>query len=105
LAITATDAAGRALEHDDSRVAPLEPGFLAIDQMDTRLLDAAVFFADTAEADFSNCGEADTLGEAVSAARDRHVRADPLWQLWVLVLLAAVLAAWKSTPLPHPERA
>jgi len=104
LEITATDVAGRSLDHGGGLVAPLQPGFLTIDQGGARLLDAAVFFADTAEADFSGCGEAETLGDAVTAARDRHVRADPFWQLWVLLLLAAVMAAWKSTPLPHPER-
>lgn len=104
LEIVATDAAGRTADHPSALVAPLEPGFLTIDQSGLRLMDAAVFFADTAEADFSGCGEADTLGVAVAAARDRHVRADPFWQLWMLVLLAAVIAAWKYTPIPHPER-
>lgn len=105
LEIAATDAAGGAVDHESGLVAPRVPGFLGIDQGEVRLLDAAVFFADTAEADFSDCGEADTLGEAVEEARDLHVRADPFWQLWVLVLLAAVIAAWKYTPIPHPERA
>jgi len=104
LEILATDAAGRALDHQDGLTAPPAPAFLTINQGGVRLLDAAVFFADTAEADFSSCGEADTLGEAAAAARDRHVHADPFWQLWVMVLLAAVIAAWKYTPIPHPER-
>ncbi len=104
LEIAATNAAGEPLDHVSGLVAPLLPGFLTIDQGGTRLLDAAVFFADTAEADFSGAGEADTLGDAVLAAREHHVRADPWWQLWVLVLLAAVIAAWKFTPIQHPER-
>ena len=104
LEIVATDAAGNPLDLQNGLTAALEPGFLTIDQNGIRLLDAAVFFADTAEADFSNCGDADSLGEAVKAARDRHVRPDPFWQIWVMVLLAAVIAAWKYTPIPHPER-
>ncbi len=104
LEIVATDGAGAVLDHAGGLAAPLEPGFLTIDQGGVRLLDAAVFFADTAEADFAGAGEADTLGDAALAARDRHVRADPWWQLWVLVLLAAVIATWKFTPIRHPER-
>lgn len=105
LQIAALDAAGAVLDHPDRWVAQRVPGFLTIDQGSDRLLDAAVFFADTAEADFSHAGEATTHGEAVLAARDRHVQADPWWQLWVLILLAAVIAMWKFTPNVHPERA
>ncbi|MFU8894352.1 MAG: BatA domain-containing protein [Luteolibacter sp.] len=105
LEIVATDVTGVSMDHAGGLVAPQEPGFLTIDQGGVRLLDAAVFFADTAEADFSSAGEADTLGDAALAARDRHARADPWWQLWVLVLLAAVIATWKFTPIRHPERA
>jgi len=105
LEIAATDVAGGVLNHPGGLVAPLVPGFLTVGQGGAVLLDAAVFFADTAEADFADAGEADTLGDAVLSARDRHVRADPWWQLWVLVLLATVIAAWKFTPNPHPTQA
>jgi len=104
LVISAKDVDGRDLNHESGLVAPLTPGFLSINQNDMRLLDAAVFFADTAEADFSRAGEADTLVDAVLVAKARHARADPWWQLWVLVVLAAVIATWKYNPIRHPER-
>jgi hypothetical protein len=77
--------------------APLVPCFLSIDQKDTKLLNAAVFFADTREADFSACGSSGSLAGENRSAIERHTRPDPLWRVWILLLLAALLVSWKFT--------
>ena len=84
---------------------PPDPGFVTFVQGDTQLLTASLHFADTREADFSSCATDDTLAESTTAAIDRHTRPDPLWQLWIILLVAAVLVAWKFTqrkPDPSP---
>jgi len=77
--------------------APLDPGFLTLTQNEKPLLTAAVHFADTREADFSACGTADDLTVSNNSITQTHTRPDPLWQIWVLALIAALLVAWKFT--------
>lgn len=77
--------------------APLTPCFLTVYQGEANLLDAAVFFADTREGDFSACGKSDTLEAANQTTVARHTRPDPLWRVSILVLLAAMLVSWKFT--------
>lgn len=84
-----------------------EPGFLTISQKEQPLLTAALHFADTREADFSACAPANEISAIGGATNERHTRPDPLWQLWLLLLLAALLASWKftksrSNPAPAP---
>ena len=61
------------------------------------MLDAAVAFADTREADFSACGTADSLEAAGRSTMERHTRPDPLWRVWILLLVAALMISWKFT--------
>jgi hypothetical protein len=75
--------------------APLTPGFLTITQGDVSLLDAAVYFADTREADFSACGKSDGIAATRESTLERHTRPDPLWRVWILLLVAALLVSWK----------
>ena len=75
--------------------APLIPSFLTIRQKDLTLLNAAVFFADTREADFTACGKSDSSEAANQSTIERHTRPDPLWRVWILVLIAALLVSWK----------
>ncbi len=77
--------------------APPDPGFVAIRQGKLALLDAAVHFGDTREADFSACGEADDLASATPATIRRHTRADHWWRAWLLALVLALLVAWRYT--------
>jgi len=98
LKITATGLDGKAIPAATvSNNAPLVPGFLTVEQSETRLLDAAVFFADTREADFSACGKSDNSEVTNQSTVERHTRPDPLWRVWILVLLAALLVSWKFT--------
>ncbi len=76
---------------------PMDAGFLRVRQGDTPLLDAAVQFADTREADFSACAPADTLDEGSAAAVERHTDEDAWWRTWFLLLLAALLISWHFT--------
>ncbi len=94
--LRATDLAGNPVPFpENSRNAPLVPGFLTASQDGTTLLDAAVFFADTREADFSQCGTSDTSALESQSQIERHTRPDPLWRVWILLLLAALLVSWK----------
>ena len=73
------------------------PGFLTVSQNDRPLLSAAVNFADTREADFSQCAKINTLQEAGATAVERHTREDSYWRLWLLLLLGIILAFYKLT--------
>jgi hypothetical protein len=83
--------------------APDSPGFLTIRQENETLLDAAIHFADPREADFKECA---TLLPDISppaAVIERNTEADPLWRLWILLLLGLLLVAWKFTKLREPS--
>ncbi len=96
LRFNATDAEGKALPIPESTTrAPLIPGFLTIRQQDTTLLDAAVHFADTREADFSKCGTSGDVESASQSTIERHTRPDPYWRVWILLLIVALLVSWK----------
>jgi Aerotolerance regulator N-terminal len=100
LQITTTDLAGNALPSPTSTSqAPATPGFLTIRQGDTTLLEAAVHFADTREADFRACAKSDTIVDTNPSAIEHHTRADPLWRMWLLLLIAALLVSWKFNAL------
>ena len=96
LQITATDLTGKPLPAPTSLTqAPATPCFLTIRQADIELLDAAVHFADTREADFSACGKSDPAANANQSTIERHTKPDPLWRVWILLLVAALLVSWK----------
>lgn len=102
LRISATDSSGKALSTPLSNLrAPATPGFLTIQQNESKLLDAAVIFADTREADFSNCGQSDSSSTPLQTTLQRHTKPDPLWRVWILLLITALLVSWKfSSPKP-----
>ena len=100
LAMTATDPAGTALSPAtflNPQFAIREPGFLTIRQGEQTLLTAAVHFGDPREADFSGCGSSDLQEITTTTAIERHTRPDPLWRVWILVLIAALIVSWKFT--------
>ena len=93
---SATDLAGNSIPLSTPVThAPLTPGFLTITQDGAPLLDAAVYFADTREADFSACGKADTTATTSESSLERLTRPDPYWRIWILLLIAALLVSWK----------
>lgn len=97
LSVTATDSNGKPIVHTDIHHAIKSPGFLSIRQEDQTLLTAAVHFGDPREADFSACASADPGHLGNTASIERHTRPDPLWRVWLLVLLAALIVSWKFT--------
>jgi len=98
LRFNAMDLEGKPLPIPESTIqAPLIPCFLTIRQNDLTLLDAAVFFADTREADFSACGKSDEILSASQSTIERHTRPDPYWRVWILLLIGALLVSWKFT--------
>jgi len=98
LTATATDPTGKeTLRAGGNGHTPGDPGFLTITQGDKPLLTAALHFADTREADFSACAPVSELDRLGSATNERHTKPDPHWQIWLTLLLAALLASWKFT--------
>jgi hypothetical protein len=97
LSIRATDPAGKTIGHADIQTANALPGFLTIDQNEQTLLTAAVHFGDPREADFSACGTSTPEETRNAAAIERHTRPDPLWRIWILVLLVVLMISWKYT--------
>jgi hypothetical protein len=96
LEIAAIDLAGKPVPLSTvTQNAPRVPGFLTAKQNDTTLLNAAVFFADTREADFRNCGKSETVSAPNPATIERHTQQDPWWRVWILLLIAALLVSWK----------
>ena len=96
LKVAITDLDGKPLAlPTDPNVAPLTPCFLTVRQNETKLLNSAVFFADTREADFNSCGKSEATESANKSTIERHTRPDPFWRVWILLLLAALLVSWK----------
>lgn len=77
--------------------APDTPGFFTIAQDEEILFTSATYFADTREADFSNCSIDDLPASSMATAVDRHTRDDHLWRVWVCLILTAMLGAWFFT--------
>ncbi len=83
--------------------APDTPGFFTISQGDETLFTSATYFADTREADFSNCSIDDLPASTMATAVDRHTRDDHLWRVWTCLTLAAVTGAWYFTKTKATE--
>lgn len=80
-----------------SLAAPETPGFLTITQGAQTLLTSASYFADTREADLSNCSTDNLPASTPASAIDHHTRDDHLWRIWSCLILSAILAAWFFT--------
>lgn len=83
--------------------APKKPGFFTISQAEAPLLNSACYFADTREANFSDCTSAHQPASERASAIDRHTSEDHLWRLWALLSLLAVIGAWHYTA-SHPKQ-
>ncbi len=97
LSLRATDIEGRELPAPKGGVrrAISSPGFMSVNQGDTRLLDAAVHFGDPREADFRLCAASDMTPGGGAGAIERHTKKDPLWRAWILALIACLLVSWR----------
>jgi len=97
LSASATDLSGRDIPLSMPLTrAPSLPGFLTATQQDKELFRAAVYFADTREADFSACGKSETGADTSRAVIERNTRPDPWWRVWILLLIASLLVSWRS---------
>ncbi len=77
--------------------APEEPCYFHIKQKDTDILTAANYFADTREADFSECETAYVPASTNATAVFKHTSGDPFWRYWILLILTALTLAWHHT--------
>ncbi|QIF04857.1 BatA domain-containing protein [Roseimicrobium sp. ORNL1] len=86
--------------HHDGKVTryegrlPAMVGFFQVKQGDKALVSGAAQFADTREADFKLAKKVDTVEQRRWEAALKQTEADPLTALWVLLILACLLAAW-----------
>ncbi len=83
--------------------APKEPGFFQVSQGEQVLFRGAAHFADSREADFSQAGSSDELGDLGAKAVEEQTQADHWWQLWVLGLLILSVVCWYFIHRPLPE--
>ena len=83
--------------------APEDPCYFHIKQGETAIFTAANYFADTREADFSECATAYVSASTNATAVFKHTSGDPYWRYWPLLILAALTLAWhhaKQKPSP-----
>lgn len=75
--------------------APRQPSFLQIKQDDTLLLNAAVYFADPREADFTRCAPS-AIGPITASlsTSQAFTRADPFRHGYLLALVVALVLSW-----------
>lgn len=73
--------------------APEVPGFLSLRHRGEPLLEAAVVFGDTREADLSRATTS-SLPSLESELVERRTRQDRFWRVVVILLLGLVLGAW-----------
>lgn len=85
--------------------APDKPGFFEIRQGDETpglLLQAAAHFADTREADLRLAATRSDLDGVEGSLVQQHTERDANWPLWLLILLAVLLASWYYINRPAP---
>lgn len=76
--------------------APQMPGFFEIRRREAKLLDAAVAFVDSEEADFSRCAVSAGPTSIPSAERFAASRPDPLRSLWLGLMMLCLFGSWLS---------
>ena len=74
--------------------APDTPSFFHVKHKDVPLFTSAAYFADTREADFSQCAPSYIEASTAATAIDRHSKEDHLWRYWVLLTLVALTLSW-----------
>ncbi|HLS28094.1 MAG TPA: hypothetical protein VK041_05545, partial [Opitutales bacterium] len=78
-------------------LAPGEAGFLEVRQGEKSLLQAAVHFADSREADFRDATSQTSGPDPKVAMLERNTTADFLAPLWLLLLGGVVISSWWFT--------
>lgn len=73
--------------------APAEPGFISVQYQNTPLLDAAVSFADTREADLSAAATTN-LSASPTTLANAQIRKDTLWRWFALAIILLALLSW-----------
>jgi len=86
-------------------LAPDLPGRFAVRQAgassdESPLLQASAHFAESREADFQRATRGSELDSLVAEMRDRHRNVDFFSPLWLLLAIAAMLAAWAFSQRP-----
>ena len=88
--------------------APDEAGFFEVrqgesDESPGLLLRGAAHFADTREADLSQAASRSDLAGIEQSLIEQHSEQDANWPLWLLLLLAVLLASWYFINRPSPS--
>ncbi|MEO0415788.1 MAG: hypothetical protein AAF226_12655 [Verrucomicrobiota bacterium] len=74
--------------------APSEPSFFQLSQGEQGLLKSAAHFADTREANFSEAKTVTAITSTQGDAVSEHTEKDDFWQIWLVLLLIAVVLSW-----------
>lgn len=82
--------------------APSAPCYFHITQGETDILSSANYFADTREADFTECNTTYLPASTNPTAVFKHTTGDPYWRYWVLLIIAALALAWHHANKPSP---
>ncbi|MFC4991750.1 BatA domain-containing protein [Rubritalea tangerina] len=89
---------GKGVEVRPAHVTALgKPGFFKVQQGGVELVHGGAHFADTREADFTDCVEQDIWAPELGEAVDRHTEEDHLWRYVVLMIVVALLGSWFFT--------
>ena len=87
----------REVPSNEALRAPSLPGYFEVSQGETTLLKSASHFADTREADLRSAASYNELTRLTASAIDQNTNEDKWWPVWVLLTIAALLAAWHFT--------
>jgi hypothetical protein len=82
--------------------APREPGLFNVSQGEQALLTAAAAFADTREADIREAANYNDMALADATMIEQHSESDTRWQIWLLLILIAVLICWHFVEKKRP---
>ena len=105
LSLTGETLQSKSIPHHFNQVnAPQHPSFFTIRQGDQTILTSACFFADTREADFSQCNETSAYSMNTAYAIDRHTREDHYWKIWVCLCLFMIITAWWFTATKEDQQ-
>ncbi|MGB0744591.1 MAG: hypothetical protein ACPGSB_08695, partial [Opitutales bacterium] len=77
--------------------APVDPKPLKADLNGTTILEGAVFFAETSEADFSNAAEMSQLEAGTRDLIENNSEEDFLTSLWLILLGVVLILSWHTS--------
>ncbi|MEZ5304189.1 MAG: hypothetical protein R3F11_26635, partial [Verrucomicrobiales bacterium] len=85
--------------------APESPAHFTLRQGEATLIRGSAHFADAREADLSKSAPFNDVAGQQAAIIESNAEPDSLWQLWLVLLVAALAASWWFVEKPEPGEA